>query len=143
MDLSRVDRVLHTIDPAKLSATGLTATGVTVALLPVRSAPTSGTVWVALTNYSAPTTAKILLAGPDASSTGALVVTADCDLWALVTDGTQTEAVKIERINLEGSSGTIAALPLPLDQQVAALLANRTSATYAQAIALPTDPNGA
>lgn len=137
LTLSRIDRVNHTIDVAKLFP-GLTVTGLSVALLPTRSEPTAATVWTSIT-YSAGT-GTFLAVGPDADSTAAIVVPATADLWARATDGTQVDAAFVERITVKDSSGTV--LPDTPDAYIAALLNNTNSATYARVVALITARTG-
>jgi hypothetical protein len=103
--------------------------------------PTSGNTWTA-TSYSSGT-ATVLLAGPQADPTGALVVTGNADLWILPVGGTDVREMKVGRITVPGVGQFPAPLPLTLDQQVAALLANRSSLTWVAAVSLPTYPNGA
>lgn len=105
--LSRIDRLSRSLDVTAKFA-GLTVTGVDVALLAPRSAPTAATVWTPVT-YAAGV-ATVLLAGPDADSSGALVVPASADLWMRVTDAPEVNAEYMERITVLGG-GSIAPLP--------------------------------
>jgi hypothetical protein len=54
-----------------------------------------------------------LLAGPDADSSGAVVVTGSADLWIKTTVGSETDAVKIERVTLLGGGAVSPVGPLP------------------------------
>jgi hypothetical protein len=80
--------------------------GADVALLPVRTGPTAATVWTPTTYANG--VATITLAGPEADSTGALVVTGDADLWMRVTEAPHVQAVEVERIMLLGGGSTVA-----------------------------------
>jgi hypothetical protein len=55
-----------------------------------------------------------LLAGPDADSSGAVVVTGSADLWIKTTVGSETDAVKIERVTLLGGGAVSPVGPLPI-----------------------------
>jgi hypothetical protein len=88
LTLSRISRREHPINVAAVFAkAGIdplpTVTGADVALLPKHTFPTSATTWTAAA-FSAGV-ATVLLAGPDATSSGAVVVSADADLWLRVT----------------------------------------------------------
>lgn len=133
-ELSRIDRVNRTYDVTVTDVNGTAEAPATVsfALLPPRSAPTSSTVWTSATVVDG--SATVLLAGPDASPTGALVVPADCDLWIRSTDAPQIDAQKVERITVLG--GGAAQLPLTPDAAIVSLLNDPTSATYAKVVAL-------
>jgi hypothetical protein len=140
--MSLIDRKARTY-----SVTALLA-GVTVPLsgsvdlglvAPTSKSPTSATTWTSV-SYTAGSF-SVLFAAPQASSTAAIVVPGDADLWMRITNAPEIAAVKIERITILGGGTSV--LPATLDALVAALLADRTSATYARAVALPTYPNGA
>jgi lysophospholipase L1-like esterase len=111
LDLSRVDKIGRTYDLAALfpELSG-PFTAASVALLPPRSAPTGSTVWASVTVTSGQ--ANVLYAGPDADSTGAVVVTGNCDPWIEATSGTETQAVRVPggRITLRGG-GTVIVPP--------------------------------
>jgi hypothetical protein len=142
LTLGLLDRQHWAIDVAALYGSLPTgATGYSVTLVPKRSVPTSGNVWTPTTYANG--TATILLAGPNADPTGALVVTGDADLWILPVGGTDVREMKVGRIAVPGAGQVAAAMPQNLDQQVATLLANRSSLTWVAAVSLPTYPNGA
>jgi hypothetical protein len=112
--MSRIDRRQHSIDVAGLLARlgivpAATISGVDVALVAPRSWPVAGITWTP-TAYSSGT-ATLLLAGPDADSTGALVVSSNADLWIRVTDAPEVEAVKVERITVIGGGQTLVVTP--------------------------------
>lgn len=141
-ELSRVDRLLRTYDLSTIPLGGdgaATPSSVQVALLSVGSGgPSLGTVWTTASYASGIVT--VLLAGPDADPTGALVVPATAMLWMKVIDTPEVDAVKVERITvLGGGSGTFPASP---DVALAALLADTSSATYAAIVALITARTG-
>lgn len=99
MELARIDRKYARIPVTATLASGAAATitGVDVALLPPRTTPTATTTWTAATYASG--VATVLLAGPDAAGSGALVVPASgADLWIRVTDTPEVDAEKIARI---------------------------------------------
>lgn len=113
--MSRIDRTVRTWDVTNTLANGVPASipGVDIALLAPRTSPTAAMAasWVASTYSSVTGKATILLAGPEADSTGALVVPATADLWMRVTDAPEVEAVFVERITVLGAGGSIPALP--------------------------------
>lgn len=99
--LSRIDRVYRDYDVTATLRTGgpATITGVTVALLTPRTTPTAATVWTTAT-YAAGV-ATVLLAGPDADPTGAVVVpSGGADLWIRVSDSPEIDAARVERISV-------------------------------------------
>ena len=104
--LARIDRLYRTYDlTATLVGGGpATITGVDVALLPPRSAPTASTVWFPSAYNATNGSFTVLLAGPDADSTGAIVVTGSADIWMRVSDNPEVDAQKLERITLMGLS---------------------------------------
>ena len=111
LDLSRVDKVSRSYDLAAIF-TELTGpfTAAQVALVPPRTSPDGSTVWLTV-----PVTAgmaDVLYAGPDADSTGAVVVTGNCDPWLKVTSGAETDAARVPggRITLRGG-GVLQAAP--------------------------------
>lgn len=122
--LSRIDRKSRTYE---LSATVLAEaaaippdlTGVDVALLPPRTSPTAATVWYPAQYADGSFT--VLLAGPDADPTGALVVPADADIWMRIADTPEVDAEKLERITVLGGGPLIAAAPDTVDLVIAAL----------------------
>lgn len=99
--LSRIDRLYRDYDVTATLRSGgpATLTGVDVALLPPRATPTVTTQWTAATYADG--VATVLLAGPDATPTGALVVpSAGADLWIRVSDSPEVDASKVERITV-------------------------------------------
>lgn len=99
--LSRIDRLYRDYEVTATLRDGspATLTGVDVALLAPRTTPTTATVWTAATYATG--VATILLAGPDATPTGALVVPAGgADLWIRVTDNPEVDAERVERITV-------------------------------------------
>jgi lysophospholipase L1-like esterase len=108
IELSRIDRKARTyaLTDVLTGAVPAGVTGVDVALLPPRSAPTAATVWTAATYASGSFT--VLLAGPDASSTGALVVPASADLWMRITNAPEVDAEKVERVTILGGGAVLA-----------------------------------
>jgi hypothetical protein len=108
--LGLLDRQHWAIDVAALyGSLPAGATGYSVTLVPKRSVPTSGNTWTATTYANG--IATILLAGPNADSTGALVVTGDADLWILPVGGTDAREVKVGRITVPGVGQVAASLP--------------------------------
>ena len=104
MHLNRVDRKYANLTVTATDEDGFPAAlaGVDVALIPTRSNPTGATVWTAAA--SAGGKWRVLLAGPDASPSGALVVAATADLWIRVTDSPEVDTAFVERITVEGVS---------------------------------------
>lgn len=101
LTLSRIDRVYRHYDVTAVTADGAPATlaGASVALLTPRATPTGATVWTAATYADG--TATVLLAGPDADATDALVIPAGgADLWIRVVDNPEIDAEKVERITV-------------------------------------------
>jgi len=135
IELSRIDRKARTyaLTDVLTGSVPPGVTGVDVALLAPRSAPTAATVWFPAT-YSAGSF-TVLLAGPDADSAGALVVPASADIWMRITNLPEVDAAKLERITVLGGGGTLPGPP-PSDASVAALLNDTGSATYAKVVAL-------
>ena len=136
-ELSRVDRLIRTYDLATIPLGGdgaATPSAVLVALLPPRSGPSAATVWTSVTYAAGIVT--VLLAGPDADPTGAVVVPASADLWMKVVDTPEIDAVKVERITVLGG-GPLSISPAQAgDAAIAALLNDTGSATYAKVVAL-------
>jgi len=136
LELNRVDRIARTYTLSSLAIGGggpVTPTAVEVALLPPRTSPSRDTTWTTVTYAAGAVT--VLLAGPDADPTGAVVVPASADLWMRVTYAPEVDAVKVERITVTGGGASVALPPTP-DTVFAALLADPTSAAHAQIIAL-------
>jgi hypothetical protein len=105
VELSRIDRKTRTyaLTDVLTGAVPVGVTGVDVALLPPRSAgPTAATVWFAAAYASGSFT--VLLAGPDADATGALVVPASADIWMRISNAPEVDAEKLERIIVLGGS---------------------------------------
>jgi len=101
VEISRIDRQYVEFDTTATYGDGTpaTLTGVDVALLPPRRTPAADTTWTAAT-YAAPT-ATVLVAGPDADGTGALVVPAGgADLWVRATDTPEVTATRVTRISV-------------------------------------------
>lgn len=113
MDLTRISRKWGKVTLTATDADGepITLTGVTFAVLPYKATPSGSTAWVAANTFAAgepdqegvPTwVADVLLAGPNASATGALVVPVGVsDLWARVVDTQEVEAVMVGRIHVQ------------------------------------------
>ena len=99
-ELSRVDRIYREYGVTAKDAQGqpVEPSGVTVALLPPRTSPTAATTWATATFDG--TTATVLLAGPDADPSGAVVVPGDRDLWIRVADSPEVDAERVERITV-------------------------------------------
>jgi glucosylceramidase len=127
VELTRVSRLYVEIDVAATLPGGGSATisGVDVALLPVGSGPDASTAWSAATYATG--TATVLLAGPDAGGSGAIVVPSDADLWAKVTDSPEIDAAKVTRVSVKG--GTVAVIPVATvtDAYVAGLVTGDTA----------------
>lgn len=101
LTLSRIDRLYREFTVTATLANGnpATLTGVDVALLPVGSTPKAATVWTASTYAGG--VATVLLAGPDASPTNAIVVPPEGgDVWIRVTDTPEVDAEKVERVSV-------------------------------------------
>lgn len=99
--LSRIDRLYrqYTVTATLAGGGAATLTGADVALLAPRTTPTSATVWVAASYATG--VATVLLAGPDADPTGALVVPeGGADVWIRVTDTPEVDAEYVERISV-------------------------------------------
>lgn len=111
--LSRIDRRTRSYDLAAVLGRPVPAgvTGVAVALLAPRGAPSGSTVWTAA-EYDDGMFA-VLLAGPDADPTGALVVPADADLWMRVADAPEVDAERVERVTVLGGTGAFPPAPAP------------------------------
>ena len=104
MHLNRVDRKYANLTVTATDEDGFPATlaGVDVALIPPRSNPTGVTPWTPAAAVAGGW--RVLLAGPDASSSGALVVTSTADLWVRVTDAPEVDTAFVERITVEGAT---------------------------------------
>lgn len=101
MNVARVDRVYVDLQVTGALRDGTPAilTGVDVALLAPRTSPTAATTWT--TADYADGTATVLLAGPDADPSAALVVpAAGCDLWIRITDSPEILTANVERITV-------------------------------------------
>lgn len=101
MQISPIDRQYAsiTVNATMPDGTPATLDGVDVALLTRHRTPDGDTTWT-------PATAsgdlwRVLLAGPYASSTGAIVVPLNGgDLWLRVTDSPEVQATLVERITV-------------------------------------------
>ena len=103
MHLNRIDRKYANI---KVDATDedelpIVPTAVDVALIPPRSTPTAATPWTAAASVNGKW--QVLLAGPDASPTSAIVVSKTADLWVRVTDAPEVDTAFVERVTIEGA----------------------------------------
>jgi hypothetical protein len=109
--LGLLDRQHWAIDVAALYGGVLPvgATSYNVTLVPPRTVPTSGNTWSGTTYASG--TATVLLAGPQADSTGALVVTGSCDLWIMPVGGSDVREMKVGRVTVPGSEQAPVGLP--------------------------------
>lgn len=99
LTIGRTERLYrdYTVTATLKNGNPATPTGVDIALLPPRTAPAVSTTWTATTYSSG--VATVLLAGPDAAGSGALVVPADgADVWLRVTDNPEIDTALIERI---------------------------------------------
>lgn len=108
LTISRIDRIVRSYNVVATLGTGVpdVISGIEVALLPPRVAPDINTAWTAAQYASG--TATVLYAGPDADETGAIVVpTGGADVWMRVIDSPEVQAVKVERITVLGSGGTV------------------------------------
>lgn len=101
MDLNRIEVQYVDIDVTATLRDGTPAVlaGVSVTLVAPRARPTGTTTWTPA--VYADGTATVLLAGPDATASGALTVpTGGADLWILVTDNPEKDAAKVGRITV-------------------------------------------
>jgi len=100
--LNRVDRKYANLTVTATDEDDLPVTlaGVDVALIPTRSNPTGATTWTPAAAVDGKW--RVLLAGPDASPSGALVVATTADLWVRVTDSPEVDTAFVERITVEG-----------------------------------------
>lgn len=101
MDLSRVGRLYGHITVAATLYDGApaTVTAVDVALLPVGTTPATTTTWTP-TAYSFGE-AVVLIAGPDADPTGAVVAPDTREVWARVVDpGGEVVIGKVGRVTV-------------------------------------------
>jgi hypothetical protein len=101
MELNRIEVQYVDIDVTATlrNGTPATLTGVSVALVAPRAQPTGATTWTTATYTNG--TATVILAGPDATASGALTVPAGgADLWILVTDNPEIDAAKVGRISV-------------------------------------------
>lgn len=101
--ISRIDRLYreYNVDATLRDGSEADLNGVTVAVLPPRSAPTAATTWTTVAYASG--VATVLLAGPDADPAGADVVvpTGGGDLWIRVSDAPEIDATRVERIYVQ------------------------------------------
>ena len=100
MNLTPVSREYATFTVAATEdGQPVTLTAVDVALLPPRTSPAADTAWTTA-DYSAGV-ATVLLAGPAADPSGALVVPVKgADLWVRVTDVSEVDAARVARITV-------------------------------------------
>lgn len=99
LELARVERLYrdYTVTAVLRNGSPATVSGVDVALIPPRTTPSASTAWTA-TTYAAGV-ATVLLAGPDAAGSGAVVVpAAGADLWLRVVDNPEVDVARVERI---------------------------------------------
>lgn len=99
MELGRIEVQYVDIDVTATLRSGAPATisGVSVALVPPRTQPTAATVWTAAAYVAG--VATVLLAGSEAVAGGALTVPlGGADLYILVNDTPEKDAVKVGRI---------------------------------------------
>lgn len=113
MDLTRISRKWGKVTLTATDADGepITVTGADFAVLPYKATPSGSTTWTPANTFAAgepdeegvPTwVAEVLLAGPDASSTGALVAPAGAsDLWARVVDTQEVDPVMVGHIRVQ------------------------------------------
>lgn len=101
MNLSRIDRAYGFIPVTAKDADGnpTNVAGVEVALLPPHLEPDQDTAWQAA--FMVNGRGRVLIAGPDADPTDALVVPEDgADVWIRVTDNPEVLSVKVGRISV-------------------------------------------
>lgn len=101
LSMSRIDLrdAEFDVSVTDLGGTPVTPAAVDVAILPSRTRPTAATTWTS-GDYTAGTV-TVLLAGPDADPTGALVVPATGgDLWVKVTDYPEIWAMQAARVTI-------------------------------------------
>lgn len=101
MQLSRVDKVYAHITVTASLADGspTTLTGVDVAVLAPQATPSASTAWTASTFAAG--VAVVLIAGPDADPTGAMVIPAvGADLWVRAIDAPETTTALAGRITV-------------------------------------------
>jgi hypothetical protein len=110
MNLTRITRQAREVKVAgELPEVDLAALdSVDVALTAPRAAPDALTPWTPVEHADG--IATVLLAGPDASADGALVVPAEADLWVRALAGDEVLVGLVERITVEGG-GVPLALP--------------------------------
>lgn len=102
MDLPRIARKYARITIVAKKADGSPANvvGLDAALVPPHDRPDAATSWRA-TSYAAGV-GLVLIAGPDADPTGALVVpSTGADLWVRVTDSPEVDATFVDRIKID------------------------------------------
>jgi hypothetical protein len=110
LTLGLLDRQHWAIDVAALyGSLPAGATSYNVTLVAPRTVPTSASTWTPTTYASG--TATILLAGPQADPTGALVVTGSGDLWILPVGGTDVREMKVGRVFVPAGGSIAAAIP--------------------------------
>jgi hypothetical protein len=135
LELARVDRVQRSYPLAPLFPTlAGPFTTASLALVPPRTSPTGSTTWATVGVTAGAATP--LFAGPDASPSGAFVVTGSADVWIQVTVGSETDAVKVERVTLLGGGVLMPSPTAALDAALFTVLNDPTSASYARVEAL-------
>lgn len=100
LELSRIDRQYApiTVDATDTAGAPAVPSGVSVALLPPRSTPNADTVWFPADYWPDTGEWVVLLAGPDADPTAAIIVLVTSDLWMRVEDSPETRAVPIAHV---------------------------------------------
>lgn len=100
MDLGRIERKYARITLTAKDDAGAVATvnNVDVALVPERSQPTQYTTWEPYSVTDG--MVRLLLAGPEADDTNAVVVAESMDLWVRVTDNPEVDTALIETIDV-------------------------------------------
>lgn len=101
MKISGIDRVYAhlTVTATLFDGTPAAITGIQVAVLRRDVGPTGATVWTSATLVNGRW--RVLLAGPYADPTGAIMVPATGgDLWSRVTDNPEVQAMKVEAVEV-------------------------------------------
>lgn len=101
LNISRISRKFVDVEVRATLRSGnaTTVAGVDVAALPKGEEPTADTVWMPA-DYTPPV-ATFLIAGPDASSNGALRIDdGGSDVWARVIDQPEVDAARVETVTV-------------------------------------------